>query len=382
VGIEVSGAYWHRKRFTHDKAKQILFSERGVSLIQVREKGLPPITADDVTFTARFDDLVTVRAVIERIFVLRSLDVLLRAKIKSYLDAGRVANEAEFNSLSALRALPPTGESAADNAPQLIDEFHPTLNGKLKLSMYWPKSNEPVWWRCRDNANHDWPATVASRVRGNGCPFCRGFRVSIDNCLATRYPKLAAQWHPTKNGAVRPTDVTPGERTPIWWLCPKCQHEYEASIFSRTGGGACPACAGKHATEKNCLLTIRPELAAELHPKSPFRATEVTGKSNKLALWLCQKCGHEWTAKIGARAQGYNNCLKCRSFGAARPELIPQWDPENDRSPFEVTPSSTYPAVWRCARGHRWRVRVAARTAGNGCRQCRYPGGGLDEVAN
>lgn len=33
-------------------------------------------------------------------------------------------------------------------------------------------SNKKVWWKCEHG--HSWEAIIASRVRGNGCPYCSG----------------------------------------------------------------------------------------------------------------------------------------------------------------------------------------------------------------
>ena len=34
------------------------------------------------------------------------------------------------------------------------------------------------------------------------------------------YPRLLAEWHPTKNGDLFPDEVRYGSNTPIWWRCP------------------------------------------------------------------------------------------------------------------------------------------------------------------
>ena len=61
-------------------------------------------------------------------------------------------------------------------------------------------------------------------------------------------PKLAKEWHPTKNGKLTPMDVTPSSARKVWWICEK-NHEWEASINNRTMGTKCPYCAGKAVCE-------------------------------------------------------------------------------------------------------------------------------------
>lgn len=59
--------------------------------------------------------------------------------------------------------------------------------------------------------------------------------------LAYRFPELAKEWHPTKNGDLTPNDVTFGSTKKIWWICDK-GHEWQAKIANRTQGTGCPIC--------------------------------------------------------------------------------------------------------------------------------------------
>lgn len=65
------------------------------------------------------------------------------------------------------------------------------------------------------------------------------------NDLATKYPRVAAEWHPTKNAPLTPDHVLPGSRRKVWWQC-KNGHSWQAVIYSRTGSqnSGCPFCTG------------------------------------------------------------------------------------------------------------------------------------------
>ena len=54
--------------------------------------------------------------------------------------------------------------------PQLAEEWHPDKNGEVTPGRISCGSNKKVWWRCK--WDHEWEATVTSRVQGNGCPEC------------------------------------------------------------------------------------------------------------------------------------------------------------------------------------------------------------------
>ena len=132
--------------------------------------------------------------------------------------------------------------------PNLAKEWHPTKNKPLTPEQVSPGSGQKVWWRCpTKKPNHEWSAIVASRVNGSGCPYCAGKKVCADNNLKFLYPDLAKEWHPTKNGDLNPSDVTPGNNQKVWWKCEKYpEHEWEATIYDRTRSDGkatgCPEC--------------------------------------------------------------------------------------------------------------------------------------------
>ena len=59
----------------------------------------------------------------------------------------------------------------------------------------------------------------------------------------SEHPELVSEWHPTKNGELKPDEVTYGSHKKIWWLCPK-GHSYNSIIYDRTSKipRACPQC--------------------------------------------------------------------------------------------------------------------------------------------
>ena len=172
-------------------------------------------------------------------------------------------------------------------------------------------SKKKVWWLGK--CGHEWQASVDSRSRGNGCPICANQQLLVGfNDLATVSPNVAREWHPTKNGSLEPTMVSPKANKKVWWLG-KCGHEWEALISSRTNGRGCPYCSNKAILPGfNDLETINPELASEWHPvkNGSLTASSVSPKSSKKVWWL-GKYGHEWQATVNDRANG-TGCPVCR----------------------------------------------------------------------
>lgn len=60
----------------------------------------------------------------------------------------------------------------ATKNPQLASEWNYKKNGNLKPQDFMAGSGKKVWWRCKNG--HEWEATICSRNRGNGCPYCAG----------------------------------------------------------------------------------------------------------------------------------------------------------------------------------------------------------------
>jgi hypothetical protein len=125
--------------------------------------------------------------------------------------------------------------------PTLAEEWHTDKNGDFTPYDVTPKSDKKAWWMCQ--LGHTWEAQVKHRSNGTGCPYCDGKKVSIENCLETNFPKIAIEWHPTKNKGLTPKDVTAKTDKKVWWLCPK-KHEYFSSISKRTvSRRGCPTCS-------------------------------------------------------------------------------------------------------------------------------------------
>jgi len=197
--------------------------------------------------------------------------------------------------------------------------------------------------------------------------------------LLSKYPALAREWHPTKNGSLTARDVTPSSHQKVWWVCDK-GHEWEAVVASRSQGRGCPYCAGKAVCDDNCLQTISPTLAREWHPVKNGKLTpwDVTPGSNNKVWWICGK-GHEWQAVIAHRSQG-SGCPYCSGRLATgdnclqrvNPALAKEWHPTNNGSltARNVTPGSNKKVWWKCDKGHEWQAVIAHRSQGSGCPYC------------
>lgn len=131
--------------------------------------------------------------------------------------------------------------------PDVAAHWHPTKNEGLKPRDVFACSGKKVWWLC--DKNHAYQQIVKKKtLRGFGCPYCSGHGVLKGfNDLETINPALSAEWHPTKNENLNPTEVSANSGKKVWWLCPN-GHEYEAIVRDRNQGTKCPKCDARRQT--------------------------------------------------------------------------------------------------------------------------------------
>ena len=134
--------------------------------------------------------------------------------------------------------------------------------------------------------------------------------ITKKNNLAALYPKIAAQWHPEKNGNLLPETVRVETTLRPWWRCEK-GHEWQAKTSARAAGLGCPICqeSGTYIRGKNDLQTLCPQLAAQWHPEKngTLYPADVSAQSNRKVWWQCEK-GHEWQASVQGRVVQNSRC--------------------------------------------------------------------------
>lgn len=197
--------------------------------------------------------------------------------------------------------------------PAVAAEWHPTKNGSLTPDQVSCFTHKEAWWLC-PACGHEWKSSISNRSCGNGCPRCSGKVLIVGaNDLGSQNPELAAQWHPTKNGNLTPSDVSQNSGIKVWWLG-KCGHEWEAKVSNRQiRKDGCPICSGlKILPGFNDLATLFPKIAAEWHPtkNGDFTPDIVSPGSHRKAWWRCEK-GHEWETTVNNRTHLGRGCPEC-----------------------------------------------------------------------
>ena len=130
--------------------------------------------------------------------------------------------------------------------PTLAKEWNYEKDNGLTPEDVTPSSNKKVWWKC--NKGHQWQASINSRNKGHGCPYCSGlYVIKGKNDLQTVNPTLAKEWNWEKNNDLTPRDVLANSEKKVWWKCQK-GHEWQATITNRNRGRGCPICNSEQQT--------------------------------------------------------------------------------------------------------------------------------------
>ena len=221
-------------------------------------------------------------------------------------------------------------------------------------------------------------AAGSHRIRGTGCPACRGLVATPGNNLVGSDPALIEEYS-SRNDFLM-TALTRGSGKYVWWVCKHCQHEWQTKCANRAIlKRGCPACKGKVPTAKKNLAVVYPVLAGEYSEKNTASADAVIPGGHRKRWWRCKKCGYEWEASIKSRTAG-RGCPACthrvltavNNLAAAYPDLALEYSTKNLLPADKVLPVGSKKVWWLCRIcGYEWQIdaytRIAQKT---GCPAC------------
>ena len=286
TGIEYDGERYHQN-LDRDKTKDLLCHQSGVRLIRIREKKCPVYDRSDPTFILYDQSDASFSKEITSVLAYLGID---SSDVDISQDKQKIMERYRNTAING---------SIADDYPILAQEWDPVLNGELKPeNIPSTKSHDRYYWKCR-KCGYSWPGVLAERIAGTGCPACAGkVVVNGQNDLASFYPLLAQEWHPTKNGTLTPSTVSKGSGKTVWWRCSKCGHEWKARICKRIAGAGCEKCAhqkwGKRQYKKVYQFSGDGKLVNE-YPSARIAAEEL-GISRVSIQHVCNGVGRLKTA--------------------------------------------------------------------------------------
>jgi hypothetical protein len=236
-------------------------------------------------------------------------------------------------------------------------------------------SNVIITWKCSKNPKHIWDASAKSRMRGNGCIYCRGLKVLPEESFGALHPEFLDEWDDPRD----PFTFSRRSAIDVMWSCRKNpNHKWEDSPNRRVSGRNCPYCHGSRVLREEsfgalCNNKLMMEWDDELDPFT------FTLHSKQMINWKCVNPKHGcWPATIKSRSYG-SGCSYCsgrkvlpeESFGAlCSDRLMMEWNDE--KSPYDYSQKSHEIVNWKCSINpkHLWPARLADRTCGTKCPYC------------
>jgi len=207
------------------------------------------------------------------------------------------------------------GNDLMSTHPEIAKEWHPKKN-KIKPSEVSFGSASKIWWVCKKG--HDYEQIIGARTgkKKLACPYCSGKKIGYGNDFASLYPKLAKEWHPTKNGDLKPYKIKHGSPKNVWWLCPN-NHSYQRVVWQRTNlGYGCVFCSKRQTVlgYGNDLKSMFPAIAKKWHPtkNGELKPERVLSKSKQKAWFRCSK-GHDFDQEIYYLTKKFS-CPYCSGY--------------------------------------------------------------------
>lgn len=368
IGIEYDGYRWHKNKSEKEQEKNNYFSEKGIRMLRIKEyrsENEIKQISDTIWIKDRDNQYRNIEYALKEIAGLICFTPIYTVDLEydNVEIMEMYVSSRKANSLYALR-------------PDIAKEWCISRNGSITPEMVSIKSGKKFWWICP--SGHEYQASVYSRTgKNSGCPYCAGQKILKGfNDLQTRYPDIAAEWHPSKNGELTPDSIMPGNSRKVWWMC-KEKHEYYTSISNRTNmKSGCPFCAGKLAiTGKTDLKTLYPEIAVEwdYEKNGELRPETVKPFSHKKAWWICPN-GHSYETAISNRTTNSNKsngdgCPYCSGKEVLKgfndletlfPEIAEKWHPTLNENllPDMFRPYSTQKVWWTDRDGNAYQRRI------------------------
>ena len=235
LGIEYDGDYYHTEETKNrEERKDRYFFDNGIDVLHIKE---------DIRSTGEPSNILTYQpssnyGTLDE--VIRRLLLFIQTKYGIVADF-TIDNRNEMSEIMSGYLSTVKTNSIEALAPKLLEEWDYQKNGDLNPAYLSANSNKKVWWKC--TLGHEWQAIVYTRIKGSRCPYCTNKKAWPGfNDLNTVNPTLSKEWNYNKNGELLPSMVTKSSMKKVWWKCPLCDFEWQATINNRDKGSGCPSC--------------------------------------------------------------------------------------------------------------------------------------------
>lgn len=279
-----------------------------------------------------------------------------------------------------------------DVVPEAREYYDFDKNKEIDISTLSVASHTMVWWKC-PNCGDENCKTVNSKIKrlADGSFHFYGCKIhnngkrnksrTLQKVADTDF--LARIWDSANNPNLNPSEIAINSKARANWVCPKCKHEWCASIYRVFDvSGRCPACEGRNVIVPGStdVLSLVPEAKRYYNwEKNIDIDIEHLGVGSSTEVWWrCPDCGNETKMpiknKVHKRRDGtyyVRSCNKC--FGKWRDKpgkanksqpkaaIVSEnanlmkfwdWDGNKDLDPTSVHIYSRRVVAWKCPKCH------------------------------
>ncbi len=266
------------------------------------------------------------------------------------------------------------------NCPELVKQWHPTLN-KKKPTEYTMYSNEKAWWVCLADKGHEpWIAQISSRTLHNcGCPKCRPRDSKVQLFI---YCELKAYFDDVKYRY-----KVEGMECDIYLHNHKIAIEVDAQWWHKRREKQDKIKSDKLHQLGVTLISLRENGLKEINGNT-IRYNDrddrfkVTKKVFELLYSLTgdKRLQDYKDLEIPVNEDYFRSQISLRpaplfekSLAYLNPELAKEWDTEKNggQTASEVSANCNDKKWWKCDKGHSWPASVGSRNChGCGCPDC------------
>lgn len=229
--------------------------------------------------------------------------------------------------------------------PHMVEQFHPTLNGKNTIENVTIKSAKMITWIC--NKGHIWQARPYNNIKSPHCPICTGKIITKETSLGGKHPDLVAAFS-TKNKQTI-FEVSELSSKNYIWECEK-GHEYKARPSVKVKAVNkhwCPVCNGVE-TDLNC-----PECGVVFPNKiglaTHMRVVHDSG-IKKCKIKGCENTVKEYSKTCSEHA-GISRKITKQEFDE-KIQLIVDKSPVKCITDYEEYLNNKADIIWECDKGH------------------------------
>lgn len=256
--------------------------------------------------------------------------------------------------------------------PFLAIEWHPIKNGTLTPKDVSVGSNKRIWWMCE--FGHEWEASICNRYHGSGCPFCH-------NETKTSFAEQSIFFYLKQVTTAKNRHTDFGKEIDIYLPEYKIGIEHNGKYYHQN----------KRQQDKDKIEYFLKK-GIRIISVNESDVNKVDGDVIRYKYNRITKGSLDWAISvifnmIGLKHLNFNTIAdsieiwsqyirtkKEDSFLNKHPQLSDEWCYEKNGSlkPDMVSSRSGKRVWWKCNKcGHEWQARVADRSDGCICPECR-----------